>query len=81
MEKHILIKIIEYKIEQNSNLINQLKSQKIISLYSFMIKYDKNEEKGEMIIGGLPHIFDPKHYSEKYFIYDYIYLKRKTLDG
>ena len=67
-----------YEIEQNSNLINQLKSQNIITSYSFMIKYDKNEEKGEIIIGGLPHIYDPKHYSEKYFIYDYIYFNEKN---
>ena len=58
-----------YNIEQNSNIINQLKSQNLISSYAFMIKYDnKNDEKGQIIIGGLPHEYDPRHYSEKYYI-------------
>ena len=67
-----------YEIEQNSNLINQLISAKLISSYEFMIKYNKNEEKGEIIIGGLPHEYDPKHYSEKYFIYDYVNFNEKN---
>ena len=58
-----------YNIEQNSNIINQLKSQKLISSYAFMVKYNnKNDEKGKIIIGGLPHEYDPRHYSEKYYI-------------
>ena len=58
-----------YNIEQNSNIINQLKSQKLISSYAFMVKYDnKIDEKGKIIIGGLPHEYDPKHYSEKYYL-------------
>ena len=68
-----------YLIEQNSNLINQLKNQEFISSYAFMIKYNnKNEEKGEIIIGGLPHEYDPRHYSENYFIYDYTYFNEKN---
>ena len=68
-----------YLIEQNSNLINQLKNQKLISSYSFMIKYNnKNEEKGDIFIGGLPHEYDPRHYSENYFIYDYVYFNEKN---
>ena len=60
-----------YTIEEKSNLINQLKEQKYISSYAFMINYDnKNEEKGKIVIGGLPHEYDPRHYSEKNFIYD-----------
>jgi len=57
-----------YEVEQKSNLIEQLKSQKIISSSSFIIEYDnKNEEKGNIIIGGFP-----KGYSEKNFIYNNI---------
>ena len=65
-----------YLIEDETNLIIQLKKNKIINSYSFLIKYNNtnniNEEKGEIIIGGLPHEYDPKHFSEKYFIYDYV---------
>ena len=58
-----------YLIEQNSNIVNQLKNQTLISSYAFMVKYDnKNDEKGQIIIGGLPHEYDPRHYSQKYYI-------------
>jgi hypothetical protein len=67
-----------YYLEEETNLISQLKKQKIISSYSFFIKYDKNEEKGEIIIGGLPHEYDPKHYSEKYYVYNTISLGQST---
>ncbi len=60
-----------YLIEQNTNIIEQLKKQKYISSYAFMITYDnKNEEKGKITIGGLPHKYDPSHYSPKYLIYN-----------
>ncbi len=60
-----------YLIEQNTNLITQLKKNNYISSYAFMITYDnKNEEKGKITIGGLPHEYDPRHYSQKYFIYN-----------
>lgn len=59
-----------YLVEEKTNLITQLKSQHYISSYAFMVKYDnKSEEKGQIIIGGLPHQYDPRHYSEQYFIY------------
>ena len=68
-----------YNLEQNTNLIYQLKKQKLISSYSFLIKYNnKNEEKGEIIIGGLPHEYDPNHYSEQYFIYNSVSLDQNT---
>ena len=71
-----------YEIEENSNLINQLKSNKLISSYAFTIKYDKNnnnlEEKGEIIIGSLPHEYDPRHYSQKYFVYNSILFRKDT---
>ena len=59
-----------YLIEENTNIISQLKKQNYISSYSFMVKFDANsEEKGKIFIGGKPHEYDPKHYSEQYFIY------------
>ena len=59
-----------YNIEEKTNLINQLKSYNYISSYTFSIKFDENEEKGKIFIGGYPHEIDKEHYNEKYFIYD-----------
>ena len=65
-----------YLREDETNLIKQLKKNNIINSYTFLIKYNntnkENEEKGEIIIGGLPHEYAPKHFSENYFIYDYV---------
>ena len=59
-----------YLIEENSNLVTQLKKNKIISSYAFMIEFDKSDEKkGKITLGGLPHEYDPHHYSEKFFIF------------
>ena len=72
-DKNKLIKNGGYEIEENTNIIKQLKKLDLISSYTFLIKYNnKNNEKGEIIIGGLPHEYDPKHYSEDYFIFDYV---------
>ena len=59
-----------YEVEQYTNFVYQLKSKNLTNSYAFMIKYSNNEEKGEIIIGGLPHEYDPRHYSEKHFVYD-----------
>jgi len=60
-----------YNVEENTNIISQLKKNDIISSYVFSIKIDdKNDEKGKIVIGGLPHEIDPKHFNEKYYIYD-----------
>jgi hypothetical protein len=67
-----------YEIEEKSNLINQLKSHKLISSYAFTIKYDNKNEKGEIIIGSLPHEYDPRHYSEKYFAYSTVSFRKET---
>ena len=67
-----------YEVEQNSNLVNQLKNHKLINSYAFTIKYDTKEEKGEIIIGALPHEYDPKHYSEKFFVYSSIAFNKET---
>ena len=58
-----------YLIEENTNIISQLKQYNFISSYVFMIKYeDENKENGKIIIGGKPHEYDPWHYEEKNYI-------------
>ena len=48
--------------EYPTNLINQLKKRlQIIETYDFSFKY-KSENKGEIVIGVEPHIYDPKKY-------------------
>ena len=65
-----------YYLEENSNLIYQLKSQKIISSYGIFIKYNnKNDENGQIILGGYPHEYDPIHYNENDFKYYQILLE------
>ena len=62
-----------YLKENDTNLIRQLKSKSLISSYSYLVEYNKkNEEKGKIIIGGLPHEYDPEHYSEEFFSYDFV---------
>ena len=59
-----------YLVEENTNLIYQLKKEKYISSYAYTILFDnKDEEKGKIIIGDMPHEYDPKHYLDRYFIY------------
>ena len=73
MDKNKLLKNGGYNIEEDTNLIKQLKKKDLISSYTFLIKYNnKNDEKGEIIIGGLPHEYDKRHFSEDYFIYDFV---------
>lgn len=75
-DPNALLKNGGYNVEEDTNLIKQLKNNKIINSYSFLIKYNnKNDENGEIIIGGLPHEYDPKHFSEDYFIDDYVNLE------
>ena len=71
-----IIKNGGYNVEEQTNMINQLKSNELISSYAFTIKFDKNNDlNGTIVIGGYPHEIDPKHYQEKYFIYDLIKVK------
>ena len=59
-----------YLLEENTNLIYQLKKEHYISSYAFTILFDnKDEEKGKIIIGEMPHEYDPRHYLDRYFIY------------
>lgn len=64
-----------YRIEQKTNLINQLKHQDIINSHTFFIKYNSKNEEGEIIIGGAPHEYDPKHFSERFFMQDFVTLR------
>ena len=49
------------------SFIYQLKKQNIIDFYSFVINYTSYEqEEGEFIIGGPPHLYDNK-YSDKFY--------------
>ena len=66
-----------YEVEQNTNLVNQLKSKKIINSYVFTIKYD-DLNNGKFIIGSLPHEYDPRHYNKKFFIYSNIVFKKEA---
>ena len=70
LSEEYVLKNSGYEVEQYTNLVYQLKNKNLIKSYAFMIKYNDNEENGEIIIGGYPHEYDPRHYSEKYFIYD-----------
>jgi hypothetical protein len=67
-----------YEVEESTNIINQLKNNKLISSYAFTIKYDQQREKGEIIIGSLPHEYDPRHYSEKFFVFSSILFRKYT---
>lgn len=59
-----------YLIEENTNIITQLKKQTIISSYTFCIKYDnKNEEKGKIIGGGMPHEYELQDIFLKIILY------------
>ena len=61
-----------YLIEEKTNIIYQLKKSDNIPSYSFMIKFDdEKRDKGTITIGSKPHEFDPRHYSEKFYIYQY----------
>ena len=71
LEESFVLRNDGYNVEENTNIISQLKKNDIISSYVFSIKIDdKNDEKGKIVIGGLPHEIDPKHFNETYYIYD-----------
>ena len=61
-----------YYMEESTNLITQLKAQKLISSYAFFIKYNKNNESGQIIIGSLPHQYDSNNFKEDYYSANYI---------
>ena len=50
------------------NFLYELKEQKLISSYTFTIKY-KNDKEGELIIGKKPHEYDNERYKNDFFHY------------
>ena len=66
-------KLLKYDSNRSYNLIEQLKSNNIINSYYWMIDYTSDYE-GNLIIGELPHIFDPEHFKEENFKNAYTFL-------
>ena len=53
-------------LSYNNDFISELKERKEISKYDFSFKYtNPTEDKGELIIGDLPHIYDKDNYNEE----------------
>ena len=51
------------------SFIYQLKKQKIINEYNFMINYtDASKGEGEFIIGSCPHVFEKGKYDQKNYV-------------
>ena len=62
------------------SFIYQLKKQKIINDYNFMINYTNSEKgTGELIIGGFPHSFIKSKYDQKFFRSTYAIEKPKYM--
>ena len=63
----------------NYNIFNALQNINIIKTQIFTIKFDnKNQKKGELIIGGYPSEYDNK-YNHKY--YEYTHIKKDELEN
>ena len=58
------------KFEEDTNLINQLKSRKLINTSIFSIKYDSSKEEGEVIIGDFPHEYEQKNFVKENLFYN-----------
>ena len=64
--------------EESANFISQLKKKDKINSYAFTIKYNSNsEEKGEIIIGDLPHEYAPNIYSPENYFYDSVSITKE----
>ncbi len=64
------IKIDNYILVKYSNLLFQLKENKIIHDYNWFFLYDKwDNTNGKLIIGAKPHDLFPKKYSHENLIY------------
>ena len=58
--------------ESNYNLIHMLKKMNITNNYIFSFEYkDNNIEEGILIIGEVPHKYNPKKYNEEQMTTDY----------
>ena len=54
----------DWRIE-DVGFIKQLKQRDLIQKYTFFIKYNENDEDGQLIIGSFPHEIDSKKYNIK----------------
>ena len=69
----------QYTSIPDINFIVQLKKQNIINYYGFVINYTSYEKgEGELIIGGPPHLYDPK-YNDSYYITENAIAKPKYM--
>ena len=59
-----------YQFGVDLSFIYQIKNPANFDNYSFSLKYDeKDDEKGHLLIGSYPHIYDSKNYFEDNFYY------------
>ena len=64
--------------EESANFISQLKKKDKINSYAFTIKYNsKEDEKGEIIIGDLPHEYSPDIYSSENYFFDTVSITKE----
>lgn len=64
------INIDNYNLVKKSNILFQLKENKIINDYNWFFLYDKwDNTNGKLIIGAKPHDLFPKKYSHENLIY------------
>ena len=64
----------------DSSFISKLKKNSEIKNYYWNIKYTNYlEEKGELIIGDLPHLYDKNNYNENDLRYDKVNLDKERL--
>ena len=64
----------------DSSFISKLKKSSEIKNYYWNLKYTNYfEEKGELIIGDLPHLYDKNNYNENDLRYDKVNLDKKRL--
>ena len=58
----------QYTAIPDISFIYQLKKQKVINDYNFLINYTNYEKgEGEFIIGSCPHIYEKNNYDQKYY--------------
>ena len=63
------------------SFIYQIKKSAKLDNYSFFLQYNENDdEKGELIIGSYPHIYDSKKYKENDFYYTETGVIRNTIN-
>ena len=58
---------------EDASFINNLRKNNIISYKVFSIKYNSNlmsEDKGKLIIGAYPHMYNRNYYRQEYYIND-----------